>query len=75
MAYVWCICNECGETNEIKFDGDNPAHCPDCRSLDCFTEIEDELCFTCNGSGEGYTDGSRCSSCKGSGSFKYKGEE
>ena len=34
----------------------------------CVVEITDEtLCYTCNGSGEGYTDGSRCSACRGSG--------
>ncbi len=26
-----------------------------------------ELCFTCNGSGEGMYDGSRCYACKGKG--------
>lgn len=28
------------------------------------------LCESCNGSGEGYNDGSRCSSCKGQGEFE-----
>lgn len=30
-------------------------------------EIENELCTTCNGSGEGMYEGSRCSSCGGGG--------
>ena len=46
--YVWCSCNECGGENEINFDGDNPAYCPDCRSLDCFTEIEEKESPACN---------------------------
>jgi DnaJ-class molecular chaperone len=29
--------------------------------------MDEELCRTCNGSGEGLHDGSRCSSCKGAG--------
>jgi hypothetical protein len=32
-----------------------------------YQEVEDELCYPCRGSGEGYTDGSKCSSCGGSG--------
>lgn len=28
---------------------------------------DEEICCNCNGSGEGMYDGSRCSSCKGSG--------
>jgi len=31
----------------------------------------EKLCFKCNGSGEGYTDGSRCTACKGSGVFDW----
>lgn len=33
----------------------------------CTDGIVQEICGTCNGSGEGFFDGSTCSSCKGSG--------
>ena len=38
-------------------------------------EKESELCFKCNGSGEGYTDGSTCYDCKGSGVEELEGGE
>ena len=46
--------------------------CPDCLERCEFEEEEEEeefdnLCTSCNGSGEGMWDGSTCSSCKGSG--------
>ena len=31
------------------------------------THMEEDICPQCNGSGEGMYDGSRCSSCKGTG--------
>jgi hypothetical protein len=31
------------------------------------SEAEELLCISCNGSGEGQYDGTRCSACKGSG--------
>lgn len=34
-----------------------------------------ELCVTCNGSGEGRYDGTRCWSCKGSGEFRIYDED
>jgi len=36
---------------------------------------EDGYCGSCNGSGEGYADGTRCQSCKGSGSEKSMCEQ
>lgn len=30
-------------------------------------DYEPGICPTCNGSGEGYSDGSRCNACKGKG--------
>lgn len=38
-------------------------------------EIEDDLCGNCNGSGEGYADGTRCSVCKGKGAISTKEAE
>lgn len=60
-------CKDCDEEVEVFCDGDNPMMCPECRSVDNFEEIVDELCTSCNGSGEGYYDGSRCVICNGSG--------
>ncbi len=40
----------------------------DCNK--CEDGIIDEICGTCNGSGEGQYDGSTCPSCKGSGNEK-----
>lgn len=34
-------CKECDSVNEIYCDGDNPMFCPDCRSVDCFEEIDE----------------------------------
>lgn len=70
MAYELVICKECNNEVEVKFDGDNASMCPECRSVDCFEEIEDELCSNCNGSGEGQYDGTKCTVCKGSGVLK-----
>jgi DnaJ-class molecular chaperone len=33
----------------------------------CCSSDEMETCFACNGSGEGYTDGTTCQECKGKG--------
>jgi DnaJ-class molecular chaperone len=30
-------------------------------------EHEESICLSCNGSGEGYTDGSKCQTCNGKG--------
>lgn len=35
-------CKECGEDVEVYCDGDNAMMCPECRSVDCFEEREDE---------------------------------
>lgn len=67
MILETALCKDCDEVVEIKIDGDNPIFCPECRSIDNFEEIIDELCSNCSGSGEGYSDGSKCTKCKGSG--------
>ncbi len=35
-------------------------------------EERDVMCSSCNGSGEGYADGTRCHDCKGMGSYTIK---
>lgn len=38
-----------------------------CVAMD--SASEPQICGSCEGSGEGYTDGSRCGACKGQGEF------
>lgn len=63
------ISNCCSEPQDDNYQ----ALCPECGEHcdwidDCDLENpEDEICGNCNGSGEGYVDGSRCTVCKGSG--------
>ena len=42
MAYLWLKCDECEEEVEVYCDGDNAMMCPECRSIDCFSHIDDE---------------------------------
>jgi hypothetical protein len=42
MSYKPLTCTECGETSDVLCDGDNPHFCPECRSVDTMTEIEEE---------------------------------
>lgn len=50
--------------NDDQYDADDDAHQDD---------TEDEICCpACNGSGEGMTDGSTCSSCKGRGELRAR---
>ena len=42
MAYLWLKCDECEEEVEVYCDGDNAMICPECRSIDCFSDIDDE---------------------------------
>ena len=67
MRLINLKCDSCDTISEIKCDGDNPLICPWCRDVDCFSETGSELCGRCNGSGEGYADGTKCIKCKGSG--------
>jgi len=75
VVIEFLLCNNCDEVVEVQIDGDNPIFCPECRTVDNFSEVEDELCSNCNGSGEGYTDGSKCSVCGGSGVLEHNCEE
>lgn len=34
-------------------------------------DFEEEICVSCNGSGEGHYDGTRCWSCRGTGVDRY----
>jgi hypothetical protein len=43
MAYLNLICKECGEDVEVYCDGDNAMMCPECRSIDCFTDYNEQL--------------------------------
>lgn len=40
--YLHLQCTECGEEVEVYCDGENAMLCPECLSVDCFTEIEEE---------------------------------
>ena len=42
MQYFFLKCKECDEIVEIGCDGDNAMLCPECRSVDCFTELDEE---------------------------------
>lgn len=42
MSYILLRCKECGSENEIYCDGDNAMFCPDCQSVDCFEEVEED---------------------------------
>lgn len=41
------------------------------RPEDFDTEVEEGCCSVCNGSGEGMYDGTRCHSCRGTGTELY----
>lgn len=70
MSWEFVLCLDCDEEVEVKFDGDNTSMCPECRSVDNFEEIVPEICGNCNGSGEGYSEGTRCTKCKGRGEVR-----
>lgn len=42
MQYFFLKCKECESEVEIGCDGDNAMFCPECRSIDCFTELDEE---------------------------------
>ena len=42
MRYFWLKCKECDEIVEVGCDGDNAMMCPECLSVDCFTDIDEE---------------------------------
>ena len=67
------ICTSCGEPceeSEINEDGECPT-CVENVSPEAGALREDEddtpYCVSCNGTGEGRVDGSRCAACGGSG--------
>lgn len=41
MIAILLKCKECDETNEISCDGDGPMMCPECRSVDSFSEADE----------------------------------
>lgn len=41
MGWLYLICNECDEEVEVYCGSDNPTMCPECRSVDNFTDPED----------------------------------
>jgi len=43
MSHIYLKCTQCGETDDIQCDGNNPMICPNCRSIDSFEEPEPEL--------------------------------
>jgi hypothetical protein len=64
--FICTRCDEPCEESEINEKGE----CPDCAEQD--EDDGPEHCSTCNGSGEGMVDGSRCSRCGGSGVIQHK---
>lgn len=70
------IISSCCHTT-ASFDDENGIHvCDDCfNECELVSDEEDEpYCSTCNGSGEGPADGTRCWNCKGSGVEKRVNE-
>lgn len=43
MVNLYLHCNECGSSVEVRCDGDNPVFCPECRTVDNFSEIDDNI--------------------------------
>lgn len=42
MRFMWLKCKECESEVEVGCDGDNAMFCPECRSVDCFKELDGE---------------------------------
>lgn len=42
MQYFFLKCKECESEVEVGCDGDNAMGCPECRSVDCFKDIDEE---------------------------------
>jgi hypothetical protein len=68
------VCSRCNgvEFRDIGIKGEEPEiyECCSCDYVETVYSDEDSselLCGTCNGSGEGMHDGTRCMSCRGSG--------
>jgi len=65
MAVVYC------EYHDTYIDLDHNCEHFVGSDMECEEQLREklagELCINCNGSGEGYVDGSKCSVCKGSG--------
>lgn len=43
MSILNLVCNECGEEVEVYCDGDNAIMCPECRSVDNFSELPEDI--------------------------------
>jgi hypothetical protein len=41
MIYEFVKCLDCNEEVEVGFDSDNASICPECRSVDNFTDIDE----------------------------------
>ncbi len=41
MGWIYLICNECDEEVEVYTGGDTASMCPECLSVDNFTNPED----------------------------------
>jgi hypothetical protein len=72
-------CERCGESEVPTFPVDMKVFIANINTFvnehrEC-EEEEDEICGSCNGSGEGRYDGSTCYSCKGSGEVGKRGPE
>ena len=59
---VHCLCDKCEATQDTIDDLE-----AEYEAARAALEEESGVCPSCNGSGEGYCDGARCSSCGGSG--------
>jgi len=42
MLRLWLWCVECGTQVEVGCDGENAMMCPECRSVDCFEDLDEE---------------------------------
>lgn len=40
--YIFLKCKECDAESDIYCDSDNAMLCPECLSVDCFEEIEED---------------------------------
>lgn len=57
-------CKECDSEVEVYCNADDPMMCPECRSIDCFTEIEKD-CKFCHGTAlSQYSNDKPCVYCR-----------
>jgi len=64
-----CLCDEC-EKEIDKISGIETEENTYVCSESCHEEWETPMCSSCNGTGEGMSDGSICRSCRGHGHTK-----